>query len=78
MQYMRYYATTSILNVDWSGLNFQNYGKVSVVILTYIKHYMQQFYISILSPHTLGEQMIYLTAVTCIPRSLWPENPLAF
>ncbi len=25
--------------------------------------------------YTLGQQMIYLTAVTCIPRSIWPGKP---
>lgn len=78
MQYMRYYATTSILNVDWSGLNFSELWKgISGNFDLYKTLYAAVLYFPYYHPHTLGEQMIYLTAVTCIPRSLWPEKPIS-
>lgn len=78
MQYMRYYSTTSITNVDWSYLNFKELWKgVSGNFDLYKTLYAAVEFFPNKHSHTLGQQMIYLTLVTCIPRSIWPEKPIS-
>lgn len=77
MQFMRG-ISHSVSDIDWSefGLidiwkgvagNFDLY-KTLYAAVTYFPD--QHFY-------TMGQQMIYLTIVTCIPRAIWPNKPVS-
>lgn len=78
MQYMRYYSTTSVVNVDWSGLSFNELWKgISGNFDLYKTLYAAVVYFPDYHPHTLGQQLVYLTLITCIPRSIWPEKPIS-
>lgn len=78
MQFMRYDATTSLNSVSWENFtllevwkgfsgNFDLYKTLyGAVVYFPQKHF-----------YTLGQQMIYLTIITCIPRAIWPSKPIS-
>lgn len=78
MQYMRYDATSSVSEVNWENFdlweiwkgfsgNFDLYKTLYAAVVYFPeKHFF-----------TLGQQLIFLTLVTAIPRAFWPGKPIS-
>ena len=77
MQYMRG-ISTSIVSVDWSSFNLLSIWKAfSGNLDLYKTLYAAVVYFPEQHFYTLGQQLIYLTLVTCIPRAIWPNKPIS-
>lgn len=78
MQYMRYDATTSVSEVNWEGFTFQEIWKgFSGNFDLYKTLYAAVVYFPDKHFFTLGQQLIFLTLVTAIPRAIWPGKPIS-
>lgn len=78
MQYMRYFASTSITTVSWEGFGLQEIWKgFSGNFDLYKTLYAAVVYFPEKHFYTLGQQMIFLTIVTAIPRAIWPGKPVS-
>lgn len=76
MQFMRYEAATSISEVTWKNFTLMEIWKgFSGNFDLYKTLYGAVEYFPEKHPHTMGQQMIFLTLVTCIPRAVWPSKP---
>ena len=76
MQYMRYFASTSITTVSWGGFGLQEIWRgFSGNFDLYKTLYAAVVYFPEKHFYTLGQQMIFLTIVTAIPRAIWPGKP---
>ncbi len=65
-----------IASADWSSFSLLTIWKAFATNLDLYKTlYGAVIYFPEKHFYTLGQQMIYLTAVTCIPRSIWPGKP---
>lgn len=77
MQYMRG-MSTSISSVDWSSFNLLSIWKAfSGNFDLYKTLYAAVVYFPDEHFYTLGQQLVYLTLVTCIPRAIWPNKPVS-
>lgn len=77
MQYMRG-MSTSISSVDWSSFNLLSIWKAfSGNFDLYKTLYAAVVYFPDEHFYTMGQQLIYLTLVTCIPRAIWPNKPVS-
>lgn len=77
MQYMRG-ISTSITEVDWSSFDFLSIWKgFSGNLDLYKTLYAAVDYFPNSHPYTLGQQLVFLTLVTCIPRAIWPNKPVS-
>lgn len=76
MQFMRYDNATSVTAVSWKNFNIMEILKsFSGNFDLYKTLYAAVNYFPEKHPHTMGQQMIYLTLVTCIPRAVWSAKP---
>ncbi len=65
-----------IASTDWSSFSLLTiWGAFSGNLDLYKTLYGAVSYFPERHFYTLGQQMIFLTAVTCIPRSIWPDKP---
>lgn len=77
MQYMRG-ISSSISAVDWSNFGLINiWGAFSGNFDLYKTLYGAVTYFPDEHFYTMGQQLVYLTLVTCIPRSIWPDKPVS-
>ena len=77
MQYMRG-VSSSISAVDWSSFNLLSIWKAfSGNLDLYKTLYAAVVYFPDEHFYTLGQQLVYLTLVTCIPRAIWKNKPVS-
>lgn len=78
MQYMRYDATSSLTEVNWEGFTLQELWKgFSGNFDLYKTLYAAVVYFPEKHFFTLGQQLVFLTLVTAIPRAIWPGKPIS-
>lgn len=78
MQYMRYDATSSLTQVNWDGFTLQELWKgFSGNFDLYKTLYAAVVYFPEKHFFTLGQQLVFLTLVTAIPRAIWPGKPIS-
>lgn len=78
MQYMRYDATSSLTEVDWDGFTMQELWKgFSGNFDLYKTLYAAVVYFPEKHFFTLGQQLVFLTLVTAIPRAIWSGKPIS-
>lgn len=76
MQFMRYEMATSLSKVTWKNFTIMEIWKgFSGNFDLYKTLYGAVEYFPEKHPHTMGQQMIFLTLVTCIPRAIWSSKP---
>lgn len=78
MQYMRYDATASLTEVNWENFNLQEIWKgFSGNFDLYKTLYAAVVYFPEKHFFTMGQQLVFLTLVTAIPRAIWPGKPIS-
>lgn len=80
MQFTRGYVRdgAGITGADWSSFSWMSiWGAFSGNFDLYKTLYGAVVYFPASHFYTLGQQMIYVTLVTCIPRAIWPGKPVS-